>query len=311
MYPQLYSDIKAEVLAAEWVDKGVYPIDQVVISPAGAAQRPVRRDVLFISDGKNRLADVGKQKEIIDHVFIDVSRSGLYDLLPQRFFHEPIPDREKEGLDDTLEEMRQNKVREKAARLFFLTLEKEIYRSRIELELDERKSLLGFGEFYRSDLFLRIWPELEGIDVVTQKLLFQILPLSHFICGDVLKIETALSIIFDLPVQLAITQAAGEVVVEGHFDKLGKVLLGIDAILGGVSIDYDFQGVVTVKNVPSGSVGSFLGDGKNAKLMQILTTYFFPVHVNVTWQMETLTSESGMGLSHEIFCHYLAYNSVL
>jgi len=312
MFPKLHGDIKAEILAAEWVSKGVYPIDQVVISPAGAAQRPVRRDVLQLSDGKNRLADVGKQKEISGHIFIEVSRSGIYDLLPQRFFHEPIPDREKDSVEDTLEEMRQNKVKEKAARLFFLTLEKEIFRSRIDIELDERKSLLGFGEFYRSDLFLRIWPELEGIDVRTQKVLFQFLPLSHFICGDSVKIQTVLSIVFGLPVRVVEKrQSAREVKVDSHYDELGTLFLGIDSILGSTFIDFDVQAEVFINDVPADNFHTFLNDGQNARLMSILSNALFPAHVHVDWHLNPDPIGSGMGLSLDSFCHYLAFNSVI
>ena len=312
MEPIIHSDIRAEVLAAALIEKGAVDAGNVVICPTGAGQRSVRRDVLGISDGRNMLSEIGKQREIEGLTFIDVSRPGLYDYLPESFFHEPKPASQKDGLDDTIDEIRLNRVQERAARLVFLTMEKEIYRARIDLELDEKKSMLGFNEHFKSNLFLRIWPQLKQFGPRIQRILFQVLPQTHHLVGRKGLIASVLSAVCDKDVLVEIScHAVANVPVEGGFDRLGNNWLGVNTILGGEHVDFDAFARIVIKDVRSAELKEFLHSGEIRRAINLLADFLFPITVKKEVEIEVAQVETALVVSDESCESYLAFNTVI
>jgi hypothetical protein len=180
-----YCDLRAEVLAAEFLDSGIL-LDNISIRPKGTFRRTFSKDVLS--------AELYEQENAADtELEMEVSREGLYDMLPEGLFHQPDPEQSGFSLDLVVEGIQKTKKEEEEARRFFYAFEKEFYRSRIRIEYTERRgidSLVGqrgdtTGGRYERDLFLRIWPELDRIDRDYRAALIQVLPRLHQIVGDV------------------------------------------------------------------------------------------------------------------------------
>lgn len=180
-----YCDLRAEVLAAEFLDSGIL-LDNVSIKPVGSFKRPYSKDVL--------MAELYEEENASEtELIMEVSREGIYDMLPEGLFHQPDPERAGFALHDVVEGIQRTRNEELEARRFFYAFEKEFYRTRIRIEYNERRgidSLVGkqadsTGGRYERDLFLRLWPELDSVDRDYRPALIQILPRLHQIVGDI------------------------------------------------------------------------------------------------------------------------------
>jgi len=309
---QIRSDIKAEVIAASLIESQKCHLDELVIAPTGQGHRPIRRDVARIHDGKGLLSNAGKTGEYTGLKFIDVSRSGIYDYLPQGFFHQPKKGSSGKSIDNSIEEMRISREQEGAARLFFLPLEKELNRKRVEMEQEERKSLLGFTEHYKTDLFLRIWPQLKGIDQKYLVIIFQILPLSYEIAKSKDLIAFCLSTLSGKQVTITTTDQPKSVTfTTENYNQLGKRWLGIDTILGSSIEDYDPQIEISITDIDKDELHRFIHEGDMNRIITWMLDFFMPCFSNVKLNLALLSEHTGLVLSDDVAESYLNHNSCI
>lgn len=294
------SDVKAEVIGAALVESGVN-IDEIVINPIGISKRSVRKDVIDIHR-KDGGADDG------EYLFLDVSREGLYDSLPQGLFHQSKIVKTKRTTEDIIDEMKLFKVQEEFSRLFFLALEKEFNRVKLNEELEERKSIFGFSEHYKFELYLKIWPELKNIGQKYLVLLFQLLPVSYKVVGDNDLISNIIGAFCLKPVEIRIVHEKKINQAPEIKNELGKPLVGTNFILGNQFIDFDPCIELCVKEIKRDELNLFLPGGKLRKVIDLLIEYFFPISVDVQIILHLQKEEEGLYLSFENEISYLGYN---
>src|SRR4051812_4279734 len=108
---ELNLDLKAEVIAASLIQKGIQP-DQIIIQPKGNSQRAYRKDVsafyTLLSDYDNT-----------EYLYIETHRDGFYDALPENIFHQPSRGRTEKNKYEVIDEIKKHRAEEKAARKFF------------------------------------------------------------------------------------------------------------------------------------------------------------------------------------------------
>jgi len=224
-----YCDLRAEVLAAEFLESGIL-LDNISIKPAGTFRRTFSKDVLRAELYESENA---AETELV----MDVSREGLYDMLPEGLFHQPDPQRSGFSLDDLVESIPKTKKEDEETRKFFYPFEKEFYRSRIRIEYNERRgidSLVGqrndsTGGRYERDLFLRIWPELEAIDRDYRPALIQVLPRIHEVVGDMELTQYIMQKVIGERVQVSLASKYWQPFSEDNQSVLGDCFLGYDA----------------------------------------------------------------------------------
>src|ERR1044071_3795774 len=124
-------DIRAEVLLAEMIMEEVHPED-IEIATNSVFSRNVHFDIEKVEDTEY----VTTRKKRLRFV---LNRDGIYDLLPEDLFHQPIDNNTNPDLTKMMQDMKVQQQREIAARKFFLPYEQEFFRSRIRLEMEERK----------------------------------------------------------------------------------------------------------------------------------------------------------------------------
>lgn len=294
------SDVKAEVIGAGLVENGTR-IDDIVIKPVGISQRNVRKDVLEIYYKQGA-------PDNEEYLFLDVSRESIYDTLPQGVFHQPKITGRKRTSDDLIEEMKLFKKQEEAARLFFLALEKEYGRLGLSEELEERKSILGFSEHYKYDLYLKIWPELKKIDPKYLPLLFQILPESYKISGNDKLISKLLAIVCNKPVDIKKTENSRINYSATIHNNLGSCLLGLNFILGNQYIDFDPHLEINIREIERKELADFLPNGKIRKVADLLCEHFFSYSAEINVLLFLQKEEEGIYLSDGEVVSYLGYN---
>ncbi len=122
-------DIKAEVLAASWLDEGL-PTERLLVRPQGQFKRKFSHDIGTI----NAEGEFNRFRGRI----LELNRSGVYDHLPESLLHlrtQPTPTEAKKVAD-----VKREREKEKKSRLFFLPLEQEIFWTKIQNEQRESKA---------------------------------------------------------------------------------------------------------------------------------------------------------------------------
>lgn len=309
---EIKSDIKAEVIAATLIENKRFRLDEIVIAPVGHGHRAIRKDVSRIHDGKDMLANAGKTGEYSNLKFIDVTRPGIYDYMPQGFYHQSSKGSSRKSVDNTIDEMRSFRTQEGAARLFFLPLEKELNRERVEMEREERKSLLGFTEHYKTDLFLRIWPQLKGIDQKYLIIIFQLLPLSYEIAKNTELIAFCLSTLCGKPVTVTTANEPKRVTLANqNHNELGEKWLGIDTILGDSVEDYDPRMEINIENIGKKELHRFIREGDMNRILSWMLDFFLPCFSSVKLNLALLPEETELVLADEGTASYLNHNSCI
>lgn len=296
-------DVKAEVVAADLVEMGV-KIDNVVIRPLGSFARKYRKDILQYSN-----SDEYNHSESDNLLFIDVSREGIFDSLPQRLFYQPDPKKLNEGVQSRLDEFRKQREEESESRKFFLVFEKEFYQCKTLIELEERKSIFGMSEQFNTDLFTDIWVELRNVPSRFHKYLFQILPLAYKCRGDVNLTEALLG--FVLNEHVSIHVFAEPVMRTNTFsaNQLGKRFIGADFVLGNETPSYDALYKIKVGPLKKKNLHHYMYAGEHKKVIDFLMDYFIPFDAD--FEVELVLekdSEKLLLLDSETFC-YLGFDS--
>ncbi len=174
-----FLDIKAESVVLELENKGVSRND-VVIENKSAFKRPYRRDIL-----KHKKNPDGNK------LFLELSRNGIYDALPEGFFHKINQKSGSFGAD-----RKRKKEEEHKSRLFFSPIENEFFYQKVNIQKKEDELI---EEFYDidNDQLLDFWNLNEYANNKYVLKLLRVLPHCNKIAGDFKLIQLCLEKIIE------------------------------------------------------------------------------------------------------------------
>jgi hypothetical protein len=227
----------------------------------------------FSHDVEKIVSRANSRKEQEWEVFLH--REGLYDILPEGFFHSGSRKYFKDH-NETVSEFSLHKSQEKNARLFFMPLEQEFYKHLINKENFEQdfyfspENIREFVVFFNLDEY--------GLNQYQKASLFFIMPHISSIAGNLKLTETCLEII--LQEKIAIKQENNHsILFTGSALPVGQIRLGLDSSLGDTVIDSNPQ--ITVEIGPlsdSNDLMDFVA-GEKRRLAEWLTGLFFQADV--------------------------------
>ncbi|WP_170252559.1 type VI secretion system baseplate subunit TssG [Adhaeribacter aerolatus] len=295
-------DLRAEVLVASWIENESITPDDIIIKPTGTFRRAVSKDVLTIQE-----PDTAGEKKTI----LQISREGLYDMLPEGMFHQPLSKTQK-STEEAIEETERYRQEEKAARQFFLPLEQEFYRQRIWLDSTELKYWLNSAQPENIKMLMRFWKLNPRHFNQRQSLtMLAILPHLHQIVGDLHLTAQGLGVVLGEKVQISTRYNKIQVIEDGLLSSLGSMVLGVDSVIGTSWFDDEPMLQVSVGPVKRNKVSSFLPEGKNTKLLAVLYGFFFQAEVEVETNVEVQAEESGFMLAEFDLSSRLGYSTVI
>jgi hypothetical protein len=294
-------DVKAELVAADLVQSGV-ALESIVIRPVGSFTRKFRNDVLKY---ENVTTTTGGVEELL---YIDVSREGIYDALPQHLFH-MSSGKKSDGIENKIEELKRQRFEESEARKFFSVFEKEFSHCRVLVELEERKSIFGLSDDFNSDLFTDIWVELKDLSKKFHKYLYQILPIAHKCRGNVHLSSILLGYVINEAVKIRVSS---EPTMQKNIfaaNELGERFLGADFVVGDKTPSYDSEYMVTIGPIAKGKIRQFMHGSEYEKVILYLLDYFIPFDAN--FKVELVLEKDAENLflcNNENYC-FLGYDS--
>lgn len=117
------SDIRAEILIADLIDKGI-DLEKIFVIPEGLFNRNYSKDVLDVH------VDV-----VRNVIAFQLTRDGLYDLLPQGLFH-PVNRLGNKDAKERKKEFEKQKHEELNARKFFSPFDNEFFQQGVKMEVE-------------------------------------------------------------------------------------------------------------------------------------------------------------------------------
>lgn len=288
---------KSEVVCAGFLEQGV-AMENIKVTAQGAFAKSYRNDIekIVIDD------HVDDSKTVFE-VFLN--RDGIYDKLPEGFFHQTKGSKKVRTVQDAVTEHKQFKTEEKQARKFFAPIEKMLFQYRLHTELAEREALYDIQNGKLNKTFYEFWNLGEGLPEPEANRLLQMMPYNNFIKGNTHATTTALGFILHREVAFK-TKLRSE---NGHLPnapKMDACRLGMDTVLGTSHSEWLPVWEFTISGVSQGQLHQFVQEAPIGRLLQKFTEVFLPLEVEVDYQFDAL-----LPTEHETTQTILGYGSRL
>ncbi len=289
----VYENLKAETLLAEIQQSTETTMDDFVISNRGTFSRAYRRDIIDVDDVLygNRLT-------------LNLSRNGLYDILPEGLFHKPQVNKEGESYTSRRKNVKEE---EQNVRLLFAPLENEFFYQRLNIERKERELLDNFYNL-KDDFLIQFWNLDTSIPRPYMLQLLQLLPHSSKISGDIELTRLCLEKVLDEKVSFELRYVdrninGTDICIES---STVNFQLGVDSVLDGESYEVVVPKlVVGIGPISKEKANTYLKEGGVSKFIEAFYAYFLPMeleaetHINVKKDVgflldDTLPSRMGI-----------------
>ncbi|MGB0879729.1 MAG: hypothetical protein ACPGTO_04100 [Polaribacter sp.] len=254
----VYENIKAESIILE-LQNNSFIANDFLVENKSSFKRGYRRDIL-------------KSKKSDSKLLLELSRDGVYDSLPEGFFHKDISNK-----SDTYHSKRKIKKREeKDSRLLFSPIENELFNQQVNIDKKEYKL---FDNFYDSDndFFLKFWNLKDNLDNRYLLKLVKLLPYSHKIAGNLELTRLCLERILNEKIETVKSFKNEEI---KH--KKDTEILGVNFIaktkkttIGVPFVEFKI-GPVTKSNLKK-----YYKNSEITKFLEIFYSYFLPLEFQV------------------------------
>jgi len=299
---QLLRDIRVEVFIAGLIQRKSLKSNQFLVRPVGIFKRPFSRDILKIQILENEMNSA--------YYEIEVSREGLYDMLPEGLFHK-ITNTSKKTDSKDIKVNQGQRNEEDAARKFFLPLEQEFFKERIHLELEEQNAakLANKTKADKHGVSINKFWGIHQVFTKNQKLiLLYLLPQVHKIAGNFSFTGKAISLV--LGKNVAVSFKYGPASSRSGFKckSVAEMTLGVDSILGNQFVDGLPTIVIRVSLKDEGEVFEFLEEGLDRKRLKYLCNYLLPVGYPIELEIVVINMKEPFILSEDKD-NYLGYTT--
>lgn len=274
LFSGLDKDFKAEVIAAEMVEQGT-AADRILILLLGAMKRTFSKDV-------NSIADELSEYDHKEYVIVKTTKEGIYDMLPQGLFHQPTVNKSGKTDQELIKAIKQRKVEERNARKFFLPFEATINFLRMQMAMYENR--LDKRSHYDDlvSIFSDHWEIFKYLDTRQANIFLHLIPIMHDIRDDHPVIETVFEMMFLLPVQIILRNQLPQHPAEPILSRMGENMLGVNLTTGNALYDEGVDEIsVTIGPMQNEDLRQFLPGGINNKILQLLSDYLLPVHLDI------------------------------
>ena len=290
----LRTDLRAEAIVSQLRATGL-PANRLYLRMLHGERRPFSRDVENAEPIELRNSEDGLQ--------LTLTRSSLYDLLPEGiFFQQPERAGRKQSATEMAEEYRANQKLEKQFRTFFAPLEQELFHYRTRTyEADGALLDTSMGGLL-DDYLLNFWELHPKIPRDAALRMILLLPFTHQITGDADLMAASLE---------AIT--GEEVLCYGYYrwdqtattdsNILGTMQLGTNATcnIRFMEDDYVFDFHINFRD--GKKIQDFLQEGGHYHLVQTFYHYFAPANTEQTTTLTFMNNQAAWQLGDESARH--------
>ena len=299
----LETDFRTEVVIAALIEQGHDP-EQIRVVRDGLARRGISKDV----------EEVYRQyspEDLTDYLYIKVNREGLYDMLPEGLFHQPIRKRLNPDKEDLMDEIKIHRQEEFFARKFFHIFEEAADRMLADAYLYEARYDRKISNQEFVDLFVSYWPVLKELEHKQAVFFMHIIPILHKIRVDFKAVEQALSFVLNVPVQISPIKMPAKKAERYFESRLGSSGSGVDFVLGDTFDDGEYDLKLTLGPLSANRMRDFLETAKGYRILEELCALFLPVNLFVAKEFKIDPADSEFILSDADNTTFLGINSFI
>jgi Type VI secretion, TssG len=279
-------DAKSELKLLLAMEKGLSP-DDFMVSCDSLFVREYSRDLID--------ADIKQDARKISFLEIHLSRSGIYDQLPEGFFFQHREQKHRTlRAADMAADHKENKRKETEIRLFFLPFENDFFWQRLQLEKEEGRLLEGLQSGILNDYFIEFWNIPRSIPRKFITPLILLLPYAHKVAGNLVLTAEALEQLLAEEVQVRqkrsfITHS------ESLFSPgLGETKLGLDMICGEEFWEDSPVIEFIIGPLEGSKINDYLQGGHRFELLEIFRGFFIPAGMDVRFEVKSNVEKENM-----------------
>ncbi|MEN9917573.1 MAG: hypothetical protein RL662_9 [Bacteroidota bacterium] len=300
----LFSDIKAEVIAASLIEQG-YEQDRIFITRDGASKRGWKKDVA-------ELQVQYSQFDLKDYLYIKSNRGSIYDILPEGLFHSTTNSKKlNRDKEDIINDIRYHRKEEFFARRFFQLFEVQMDSVSINAYLQEAKYDKKVSNPDFVNLFTSLWSIIKLLKREQAIFFLHTIPLLNKIRNQYDEIAQAMSLILDAPVNIKQVKIQHNDVGNEIQSELGTNRLGIDWILGRSFDDGLFDLKVSIGPISSEEMRNYLGNSNGCIILDYLCKLFLPGNMFVIKDYIIEQKQAVFKLTDSEHISYLGINTFL
>jgi hypothetical protein len=268
----LTPDIKAEVIVSQLLSRGISWYE-VMVHADHFFSRRFDRDIARM--------EVQETPGAEDVLHFHLTRTGLYDLLPEGIFFTPVPsDKSPKNAGEMAEEYKANQKTEAAVRRFFSPFENEFFYHRVKNFEMEVALLNGLKDESLNRYFTRFWNLPQSMPPAMAIKLILLLPYVHQIAGDASLMAASLQTIIGNTVSCR--QYTETVQDTGlAYNELGRYQLGNEFTCGKNYFEADFCFEFTIHLEVAAAPTVYLPGGRLYPVLETFRRFFVPVMADV------------------------------
>ena len=279
-------DVKAEPQLLLALEKGLLP-DDFMVSCDGLFRREYSRDII-----QAEIKEDARKQDVLE---LHLSRSGLYDQLPEGlFFQLPKGSSRIMSATDMAADYKFNKKKEEEIRRFFLPFENDFFLQRMQVEKEEAMLLEGLQSGILNDYFIKFWDLPASIPKSFIIPLILLLPYAYKIAGNMSLTADCLHQLLQEEVQLHKK--------EGHLmnadavgaPAIGDALLGVDLICGEQFWEGTPYISIEIGPLKQSTVADYLEGGSRYTLLETFNRFFIPAGIDTTVSIQVKTDKLDM-----------------
>jgi hypothetical protein len=297
------TDYKAEVVAASLIERGFDP-ERIAIIRDGIFRRSISTEV-------EKVYLKYSSYDLVDFLHINANKEGLYDMLPQGIFHQPINRYATKDKDDIVDEIKIHRMEEFHARKFFHLFELISDRTLTDAYLFETRYDRKTTNSEFTDLFTQYWPILKLLTLKQSVFFMHIIPLLHRIRLHYKNMQRALAHVLDVPVKITKIKLPAKVADEHFESSLGDSEVGVDFVLGKQFDDANYDLKITIGPISAETMKSFIRTAKSYEILEKLCEIFLPAHAFIVKDFIIDPKDAEFILSNDAHTTFLGINSFI
>ncbi len=272
----LKGDFKAEAIVDQLLQQHI-KAQQLFVRTGKAHMRSFSRDVF---DAENFLFNNGQES-----LQLHVTRTGLYDLLPEGlFFQPPQQSAQIKTAGDMAEEYRINKKQEQKLRTFFSPLEHEFFAYRYKSYRAETDLLDHFEQGLLNDYLIHFWNIGSNVPKKMAIRMVLLMPFIHQVAGSRKLMGESLAAVLHEKVNCNIIHHWQQQSLY-NTNVLGQVMLGNNITCGNSFDEEDFVFEFEIILTDKKKIKEYIAGGAAYEMINLFCRYFVPANAGHTMKI--------------------------
>jgi len=299
----LNGDFRAEVIASELSNNGIDK-EVIVFKANSLFKRFVSKDVEKYSI---KLSETNEEE--LERLIFELNREGIYDVLPQNFFHFNTFKNTSRPID----EIKKNRIQQQQARKFFAPIENEFFASRFGLEIKERSILDIEENYFNREIFEHIFDLKNETNFDDKQIaeLVNLLPMVSVIRNKIELIEFLLQKILKKKIEIVQKNRNFKLTMQTLQPILADCVLGVNLICGNSFASCNTEYDLYVFNIDLLEYPEYCLNGLKHKLIIFLLPYLFDVNCKINIHLQSKKEDSNLVVFDINKLSYLGFNSYI